>query len=401
MFNPIIETAIGLVFVYLLLSMICSALQEWIAALFALRASTLFEGITKMLCGDDNLRDQIFSHPLVDGLSRKSFWDSVFRRPARPSYISSETFAKALVAEANITNETMTPPAPGAAVPAAPTIARNGKPLHSNTQQLLQTLLEVAPGDVNVLRKNVEDWYNDAMDRVSGWYKRKTQLTIIILGFLLAAVFNADTVMLARAFWNDPILRANTANAAAQWINTHEPPGASSSSSNRQSASTAATQPNPSGGSRSQSSSGAKSAKEIDIANLYPSVTSGESEPAPPAEQPYSAQQQERAEQEYRNARTKLKNTTEEVTSELKQIRVPLGWCTGDGSASSALVSANTLCDADHRFPPGDASTVLLKLCGLLITMVALSQGAPFWFDLLKKVVNLRLAGDAPDEKKK
>src|SRR5438552_1700945 len=291
MFNPIIETAIGLIFVYLLLSMICSALQEWIAALFALRASTLFEGITKMLCGDNNLRDQIFNHPLVDGLSRKSFWDSLFRRPARPSYISAEIFAKALLSEANITNETITPPAPGAAVPAAPTVARNGQKLHPNTRQLLQTLVEVAPGDVNVLRKNVEDWYNDAMDRVSGWYKRKTQLIIVILGFLVAVFFNADTVMLTRAFWNDPVLRANTANAAAQWIKTHnEPQGASSSSSNAQSTSTAATQPRPAVGKnpqtgRSQPSSGTKSAKGTDIADLYTSVASGESQSAPPAEQ--------------------------------------------------------------------------------------------------------------------
>jgi hypothetical protein len=33
--------------------------------------------------------------------------------------------------------------------------------------------------------------------------------------------------------------------------------------------------------------------------------------------------------------------------------------------------------------------------------MITVSQGAPFWFDLLKKIVNLRLAGDAPNEKNK
>src|SRR5690349_911435 len=98
MFNPIIETAIGLIFVYLLLSMICSALQEWIATILGLRAKTLFEGITQILCGDANLRDQIYAHPLVSGLSRKSRLDKLLRRPARPSYISPETFSKAFLA---------------------------------------------------------------------------------------------------------------------------------------------------------------------------------------------------------------------------------------------------------------------------------------------------------------
>jgi hypothetical protein len=41
------------------------------------------------------------------------------------------------------------------------------------------------------------------------------------------------------------------------------------------------------------------------------------------------------------------------------------------------------------------------KLVGITLTALAISQGAPFWFDLLQKAVRLRLAGDAPDEKKK
>jgi hypothetical protein len=39
-----------------------------------------------------------------------------------------------------------------------------------------------------------------------------------------------------------------------------------------------------------------------------------------------------------------------------------------------------------------------LKIVGLLITVLAVSQGAPFWFDLLQKAVNLRLAGDLPPD---
>src|SRR5215471_19063840 len=125
MFNPIIETAIGLVFVYLLLSMICSALQEWIATLLGLRAETLFEGITKMLCGDTNLRDQIYIHPLIDGLSRKTWLNHVFKRPARPSYIAPETFSKAFLAAAKMP-QTL-------AAKAAPAKASNDEPLHDNT----------------------------------------------------------------------------------------------------------------------------------------------------------------------------------------------------------------------------------------------------------------------------
>ncbi|MCA9718188.1 MAG: hypothetical protein KC468_26185, partial [Myxococcales bacterium] len=36
------------------------------------------------------------------------------------------------------------------------------------------------------------------------------------------------------------------------------------------------------------------------------------------------------------------------------------------------------------------------KLAGLLISLLAAAQGAPFWFDLLNKLVNLRGSGRRP-----
>src|SRR5690242_20236312 len=106
MFNPVIETAIGLIFVYLLLSMICSALQEWIAALFALRAKTLELGIRNMLVGDPTTVQKILSHPLIDGMSRQTFWDRILSRPGRPSYISAEMFSRAFLSVTEMTDAT-------------------------------------------------------------------------------------------------------------------------------------------------------------------------------------------------------------------------------------------------------------------------------------------------------
>jgi hypothetical protein len=40
-------------------------------------------------------------------------------------------------------------------------------------------------------------------------------------------------------------------------------------------------------------------------------------------------------------------------------------------------------------------------LIGLLLTTFAVSLGAPFWFDLLNRFVNIRSAGKAPEEKPK
>lgn len=45
-----------------------------------------------------------------------------------------------------------------------------------------------------------------------------------------------------------------------------------------------------------------------------------------------------------------------------------------------------------------DPAGLLLKLVGLFISGVAAAQGAPFWFDILKKIINVRTSGANPDE---
>ncbi len=360
MLNPILETAIGVFFIYMLLSMICSAIQEWIAALFALRAKTLREGVGNLLCHDQNLVAQIYDHPLIKGLSRKSWWDKVSRREPRPSYISSEVFAQALLSSAGMTQET-------AAAGAVPVRASNGQPLSEDTQRLLNTFLAYSDHPES-LRANVEDWYNDAMARVSGWYKRKAQGIILGIALAIALVANADTVMLIRAFWHDPAIRAAAVAAATDYVNTHQ------------------RQPSP----QQQAQ-----ARQKNLENLFPSVSDDKPAPVPPPEA------------QFRAASQNLADTFTEVRAQLDRTRVPLGWCkaprapnVAPGAASDQIASAASACAPGQSCPHGWREWVL-KIGGLLVTMIALSQGAPFWFDLLQKIVNLRLAGSNPAEAKK
>ena len=41
-------------------------------------------------------------------------------------------------------------------------------------------------------------------------------------------------------------------------------------------------------------------------------------------------------------------------------------------------------------------ATVLAKVVGLILTSLAVSLGAPFWFDLLSKFMNVRGTGQSP-----
>jgi hypothetical protein len=87
-------------------------------------------------------------------------------------------------------------------------------------------------------------------------------------------------------------------------------------------------------------------------------------------------------------AQKKLKRYRDQI----QQLGVPIGW-------TSAVTSP--LDPPDPRSVPDDLLGWLKKIIGLLLTAVAVSLGAPFWFDLLNKFTNIRSAGKAPEEKQK
>jgi hypothetical protein len=95
--SSILEAAIGLIFIYLLLSLICSVINETIATILNQRGKNLFEGIKNMLNDPKfiGLAQQIYTHGLVDGISQEA---SNPGKPNRlPSYMASSTFALALL----------------------------------------------------------------------------------------------------------------------------------------------------------------------------------------------------------------------------------------------------------------------------------------------------------------
>ena len=70
--SNVLEVAIGVIFVYLLLSLICTALNEGVASLLDKRSGNLFEGV-KNLFNDPKftgLAQQLYNHGLIAGTSQ-------------------------------------------------------------------------------------------------------------------------------------------------------------------------------------------------------------------------------------------------------------------------------------------------------------------------------------------
>ena len=57
------------------------------------------------------------------------------------------------------------------------------------------------------VKANLELWFNGTMDRVSGWYKRRTQTILFCIGIVAAVTLNLDVVTVAKRLTQDKPLR--------------------------------------------------------------------------------------------------------------------------------------------------------------------------------------------------
>jgi hypothetical protein len=306
-----LEVVIGLVFIYLIFSIFCSAINEWVARLIDLRAKTLRTGIKELLQDGaaGQLADALYAHPLIKGLQMRK-WKVPGRGSVGPSYIPARTFAQALFDEAvNVT-------AGGASAKTSG--------LSTEAQKLVNAVIAGAGANVTLIQDRLEKWFDDSMERVSGIYKRRTQGIIVVIAAVVAFAFNVDTIRIARRLHGDPVLRAAMVKRADAFVR--------------------------------RDSAVVDSLRKVGL--------SGDS---------------------LERARVRASQAVSRAYVDTLQTELPLGWekCKSGGWK---VWQCNPLSG--------------LNVLGLLLTIIALSLGAPFWFDTLNKLANLRQTGVPPDERK-
>jgi hypothetical protein len=80
--------------------------------------------------------------------------------------------------------------------------------LPGGTKHALLALARQAGGSRDRLRELVEHWFDSAMERVSGWYKRKSQLIVCVLSLLVAVGLNVNSIAIADRLVHDDAVRA-------------------------------------------------------------------------------------------------------------------------------------------------------------------------------------------------
>ncbi len=217
-----LDVIIAMIVIYAFFASLVSGVNELLVQIIAMRGRVLFEGIAMMLgelpkdtgswlvCGYKKTRrklgfveipharwtNELYAHPLIDTLSQPG--------NARPSYISPQIFATALVHVLSMD---------GSMGNLKKSLENRSKPMN----KLLGSMLDDAQNNLDVFKTKVEDHYNAVMDRVAGWYKRRTQFMMFFVGLMLAGCLNVDSIYIVQQLQKNPEQVQKLVAAAAEY----------------------------------------------------------------------------------------------------------------------------------------------------------------------------------------
>lgn len=365
--SDVLEVAIGLVFIYLLLSLVATSAREALEGYLKQRSKGLEAGLVELFDArtQPQLLQAFYDHPLINALYRgdyalpASLTASAAAATATvtaarnvavkhlPSYIPASSFALAAL---DLAASALPPAAQPAAAQLAAAAAQAVAPGQPAVQpaaagaaletaatltmpQLQAACAALPPGNFGdsmrlaartcqslpAVQAYLEAWFNAAMDRVSGLYKRQTQAWVFGLSLLICVVLNVNSVVIAQALAQNQALRAAVAADAD---------GASKNAA-------------------------------------------------------------------FVRAITNDVDATNAINNQVDQIErvegLPIGW------------SDNATRRLQGFFPPKPTALQMLVgalelLAGWLVTAFAITLGAPFWFDVLGKIMVVR-STMKPDDK--
>lgn len=201
--NPIIDVAIGLVFFYVLLSLVVSSVQEWVASLKGMRSQNLYEGICRFI--GHEYAEKVYEHPLIRNLSKEG---------KKPSYIDPGTLSTVLLTL--VAKDKKQKAFFECGVDEIREVLGQIDSNHS-LYGILDALLGKDDEDVEKVRDRLAEWFDEGMTRIAGWYKRKVKVVVCILATAVTVGLNASTIHIAEKLWQDDALRASVAQQAQEF----------------------------------------------------------------------------------------------------------------------------------------------------------------------------------------
>ena len=237
--SGIIDIVIGLVFIYLLYSLLATLIQEIIASHFGFRGKMLERAIFRMLedetkfnskftsvlylfrkSGNGGVKHSIsyeyYKHPLILFLGERD-------NNGKPAYINKQTFSKVIVDLLRGKDVK-----PGDDIQSMIQKSLDEKTtnwgdakISEQTLSYLKSIWADSQGDVPKFKVSLEAWFDETMDRASGWYKKHTQIVLFFVGLAISIVFNVDTLKIVDKLEKDPKLRQQIVQQADAFVQDH------------------------------------------------------------------------------------------------------------------------------------------------------------------------------------
>ncbi len=351
--NIPLNVAIGLVFIYTLYSLLTTTIVEFVATLARLRSIHLWFMLKRMLDGDhENVFANDFFHtPVIKYLSRmrisfRSAGKSSAKKAAPedtetakgnsqfgdilkfPAYIKAETFSQALIyvlKSGKNNNQSM--------INQLKETLREKQ--NTDIGKYLQFLLDNANDDIEKFTLSIETWFDANMERLKDWYKRNITFFTFVLAFLMAMLFNIDTIKMTDKLSTDPKAREQFVQLASQLLNNPDFAYLVNAS-----------------GDETGSSAMPGEVNGMNSASVNPDI---------------------------------LAELEDSILAHNRQVLI---------ERMDTLYSMATTSQNIFRFKRNNRITWFfdswVNFLGCLLTTIALSLGAPFWFDLLNKLMKLR-----------
>ncbi len=426
MFNNIVlDIFTGLIFIFLLYSLLATILQEIVARTFNLRSKLLLNAIRIML-QDRNQESDENDNPLFKTVTRffNSFYLSIsryfnplppgkfikafYKHPSikylgesswqsKPSYLEPSNFSATIMKLLRGSDYNGSEPQMNAIYRSLFNAGQNNVMVETGTETITaeiepETLQQIrqlyidAKKDADRFKTLLEDWFNQTMDRASGWYKRQTQWILFFIGLTIAFTFNVDTIAIYRLLAKDKTARQNliqlviSSKPAMDSLNKKLKPVISKDSSFQKSIPVILKAANGRDSTVYDTVWKYSETKTInltdkELANAYQLVQSDIDKASSIAA---LGRPDEDSCRRCGVLVDSLKKSTNEVTS--KAIKDSIDYynrtfqCAGNPYQGKGIE----------------------RLLGWILTALAISLGAPFWFDLLNKIIQLRGTGPKP-----
>ncbi|GAB2808600.1 hypothetical protein [Ferruginibacter profundus] len=364
--NTFLETGISLVLIFFIFSIITYVIQELIAVNMKYRSKMLWKSMSQLMDGfvlegrmklmkplpadaattaaTTNTKD-FFEHPQIQSLQKNL--------NRLPTYVPAANFALAimdLVAQkapaAVKTNVLFTDFREGLKT----FVAAKG-----DLYKVLQNLLDTS-NNIQELQKKIEDWFNNYMNRVTGWYESHTVVSVRLIAVAITLIFNINVIKLAKIIYNDGKLRNSMVAMSESVVNNSKPV--------------------------TQFYTTTFEKENADkIADFKARIDSAKGDAKKAIENERDSVLAALA----KNYTDKNIAAIKSLTSSLDTTGLPLGW------KSETFSKEVTGKQGSNEF-----INFLLMLAGWIIGAGCISMGAPFWFDMLNKLVNVRRSGVKP-----